>query len=100
MVRKRQNQNELEPPPIAENSEALEVLRVWALPGQPQQLTLRTTWKDSAAWGLVLVDLARHAANAYAKEGQDRSAVLARIYEFFDAERSEATDIPEDITPQ
>jgi len=56
---------ELEPPPIANtNSQEVEVLRVWAAPGQPQQLTLRTTWKDPGAWGLLLADIARHAANA------------------------------------
>ena len=56
---------ELEPPPIANtNSQAVEVLRVWAAPGHPQQLKLKTTWKDAGAWGLLLADIARHAANA------------------------------------
>ena len=35
---------ELAVPPIANsNPKAVEVLRVWAVPGQPQQLTLRPT---------------------------------------------------------
>ena len=34
---------ELVPPPIATaNPQAVEILRVWAAPGMPQQLTLRT----------------------------------------------------------
>lgn len=46
---------DLEAPPIARsNSEAVEVLTVWAAPGEPQQLTLRTTWKDAGAWALSL----------------------------------------------
>jgi len=98
---KRPTQNTLEPPPIAQaNANAVEVLRVWAAPGSPQQLTLRTTWQDAGAWGLMLVDIARHAAQAYANEGQDPEVVLARIRELFDAEWSQPTDALEDITPK
>ena len=86
---------ELEVPPIAtSNSQAVEVLRVWAVPGQPQQLTLRITWKDAGAWGLLLADVARHAANAYANEGRNRDEVLARIRQLLDAEFSRPTDNP------
>lgn len=90
---------ELEKPPIADgDARAIEVLRVWAAPDSPQQLTLRTTWKDPGAWGLLLVDIARHAANAYAKDGQDRITALARIRELWEAEWSDPTDVPTDIT--
>jgi len=86
---------ELEVPPIASsNSQAVEVLRVWAAPGQPQQLTLRTTWKDAGAWGLLLADIARHAANAYANEGHNRAEVLSKIRQLLDAEFSRPTDNP------
>jgi Domain of unknown function (DUF5076) len=98
MFGKSQSQKQLPPPPIAEiESQAVEVLRVWAVPGKPQQLTLRTTWKDAGAWGLMLVDIARHAAKAYAKEGQDPAVILARIREMFDAEWSAPTDAPSDL---
>ena len=54
MFGKPRNQNALEPPPIAkDNPRSVEVLRVWAAPGEPQELTLRTTWKDAGAWGLM-----------------------------------------------
>jgi uncharacterized protein DUF5076 len=94
-VFKKKPSRELEVPPIASsNSQALEVLRVWAAPGQPQQLTLRTTWKDAGAWGLLLADVARHAANAYENEGQDRVEVLGKIRQLLDAEFSRPTDHP------
>jgi hypothetical protein len=99
MFGKKSNQNSLELPPIAKtNAKAVEVLRVWAAPGSPLQLTLRPTWKDSGAWGLLLVDVARHASKAYAQEGQDPETVLLRIRELFDAEWAKPTDEPEDIT--
>ena len=98
MFGKSQNSNALETPPIAESdSNAVEVLRVWTVPGKPQQLTLRTTWKDAGAWGLLLADVARHAANAYGKEGADPNVVLARIREVFGAEMSSPSDAPEQI---
>lgn len=80
------------------NPESVEVLRVWAAPGSPQQLTLRTTWQDAGAWGLLLVDVARHVSQAYANEGQDPEVVLAKIRELFDAEWLAPTDEPQDIT--
>jgi uncharacterized protein DUF5076 len=101
MFGKPRNQNQLQPPPIAENDpQAVEVLRVWAVPGSPQQLTLRTTWKDAGAWGLMLVDIARHVSHAYAKEGQDPNAAIARIRELFDAEWEKVTTEAKDITPR
>jgi hypothetical protein len=99
MFGRASNRNELKPPPVAKSDpQATEVLRVWAAPGNPQQVTLRTTWKDAGAWGLMLVDIARHASKAYASEGQDPNAVLARIRELFDAEWEKPTDEPKDIT--
>jgi hypothetical protein len=90
---KRTNENSLAVPPVAsENRDAVEVLRVWAAPGNPQQLTLRTTWKDPGAWGLLLVDVAHHAAQAYKAEGRDPSEVLERIRELWDAEWARPTD--------
>jgi Domain of unknown function (DUF5076) len=101
MFGKSRNENALQPPPIADSDpQAVEVLRVWAAPGNPQQLTLRTTWKDAGAWGLMLVDIARHASKAYASEGQDPKAVLKRIRDLFDAEWEKPTDEAKDITPR
>jgi hypothetical protein len=100
MFGKRENKNFLAVPPGAvENLAAVEVLRVWAAPGSPQQLTLRTTWKDPGAWGLLLVDVARHVAHAYEAEGRSPNDVLRRIRELWDAEWMSPTNNPLDITP-
>ena len=97
MFSKRRS-GELDVPPIANShAQAVEVLRVWATPGQPQQLTLRTTWKDPGAWGLMLADIARHAANAYHNEGEDRAVALARIRQLFEAEFARPTDDPVEL---
>ena len=99
MFGKRSNKNELEMPPIAlSNPEAAEVLRVWAASGNPQQITLCTSWEDPGAWGLMLVDVALHAAKAYANEGHDPKVVLARIRELFDEEWDSPTGEVQDIT--
>jgi hypothetical protein len=98
MFGKRPTLNSLEVPPLAEkNPSAVEVLRVWAAPGRPQQLTLRTTWSDPGAWGLLIVDVARHAAKAYEAEGKDPNEVLARIQELWNVEWSHPTDDPQQI---
>jgi hypothetical protein len=100
MFGRRESKNELDTPPIAKaDKSAVEVLRVWAAPGKPQQLALRTTWKEPSAWGLLLADVARHAANAYAAEGHDRDEVLARITSMFQAEWEHPTDQPRGIAP-
>ena len=91
----KKNSRELPLPPIANsNPEAVEVLRVWATPGQPTQVVLKTTWADAGAWGLMLADVARHAANAYANEGRNPADALARIRQLLDAEFSSPTDRP------
>jgi len=94
----KKNPRELALPPIANsNPEAVEVLRVWAAPGQPQQVVLKTTWADAGAWGLMLADVARHAANAYANEGRDPVEALARIRQLLEAEFSNPTDMPSEL---
>jgi len=42
----------------------------------------------------MLVDIARHLAKAYSKEGKGEAATLARIYEGFLAEMKYPTDDP------
>ena len=92
---KQNARRELEVPPIATSeSDAVEAVRVWASPGHSQQVTLRTTWNDPGAWGLMLADIARHAVKAYTNEGRDPAEVLARIREMFEAEFANPTDTP------
>lgn len=88
----------LRPPPNAALADAVEVLRVWATPGDVQQLVLRTTWADPGTWGLLLADVARHAARAYAQEGHGEADALARIRQLLDAELTHPTSPPQQIT--
>lgn len=96
MFSKKKHKNELAVPPLAaEDSEGIELARIWAAVGK-QHVTIATgVWKDPAAWGLMLADLARHIANAYAvSEGRSSSEVLARIRVGLDAEWDNPTDVP------
>jgi hypothetical protein len=82
------------PPAAAADPAARELIRVWAAGGK-QHITLASeVWDDPVAWGMPLVDLAHHIANAYAPTRQhDRTACLARIKAGFDAEWNKPTDI-------
>ena len=90
------------PPQALEDAEAIEVLRVWTAPGKEQQVILQPVWADPGAWGMMLVDIARHAANAYMRERHDmtREQVLERIKKLFDAEWARPTDEARDIGRQ
>jgi len=74
---------------------SMELLRVWAANGQ-QHVSLATNiWPDPAAWGIMLVDLAKHVASAYQQSSdQDFNDVLNRIKQGFDTEWQTATDKP------
>jgi hypothetical protein len=99
MFGRRKPKRELDLPPIAtSNSDAVEVLRVWAAPDECQQVTLQICWKEPGAWGLVLADIARHVAQAYGREGQNPEEVFRRIIESLNAELDSPTDDPEDLT--
>lgn len=58
--------DELAPPPAAgADARSFELARLWLADGAPH-VALRTgVWPDPAAWGIILVDLARHVAIAY-----------------------------------
>ena len=88
--------NPLGIPPIAEASEdSVELLRLWAVRGAGQQIILRhSAWKDPAAWGLALVDIARHVARAHAQEGRNEEEVFQRIIAGFKMELETSTDTP------
>jgi hypothetical protein len=88
--------NELPVPPAAQaDASARELARVWAASGA-QHVSLATgLWPDPGAWGSVLVDLARHLANAYEQaDGRNPAVVLGRIRDAFDAEWKAPTDEP------
>ena len=81
------------PPGVEGDPKALELARVWAAHGKQHVSLSPMAWEDPFAWGICLVDLAKHLANAYQQElGKDRIAVLGRIREGFDAEWTSPTD--------
>jgi hypothetical protein len=88
--------NELPVPRAAETDvDSTEVLRLWKVPKVGQQVILRhDAWEDPAAWGLMLVDIARHVARAFGQEGQDEEQVFQRILVGFRAEIESPTDTP------
>jgi hypothetical protein len=96
---KRRPARELELPPMAaSNAQAFEVLRAWTAPGEAQEVVLKTTWKNPGTWGLMLADIARHAANAYANEGHDREEALRQIRQMMNAEFADPTDEPRKVS--
>jgi hypothetical protein len=82
------------PPQAAVDEEAREVLRFWSARGRLHVTVRADAYRDPAAWGIVLADLARHVANAYALEGHARADALARFRAGFDAEWGFSTNDP------
>jgi hypothetical protein len=81
------------PPATAADENAFEIVRVWVASGQQHVSCATKLWEDEAAWGIMLVDLARHIARAYElAEGRNPKECLLRIKQGFDAEWSEPTD--------
>lgn len=90
------HESELPVPATLDQAEkAMEIARVWIVDGDQHVVLSRSLWPDPAAWGLMLVDLARHVAVAYEAQGDDRLAVLQRIREALEAEWSHPTDKPD-----
>ncbi len=89
------HENELSiPPRVAADDEAREVLRFWSARGRLHVTVRADAYRDPAAWGIVLADLARHVSNAYALEGHARADALARFRAGFDAEWGFSTTDP------
>lgn len=83
------------PPQAVKSGPSFELVRVWVADGDQHVSVATNVWEDPAAWGIMMVDLARHVANAYARtHGMRQLDVLERIKEGFDAEWREPTDEP------
>jgi hypothetical protein len=83
------------PPQAERDRDAQEMARIWVA-GGAQHVSLRAgIWEDPFIWGMMLVDLAQHVANAYAQDGHNRDEARQRIKAGFDAEWSSPTDTPE-----
>jgi len=81
------------PRPVANEQKALEIVRVW-IAGGGQYVSLSTNvMGDPRAWGILLTNLARHAAAATQQtRGMDASETLAQIKAALDAEWANPTD--------
>ncbi len=80
------------PPAAKSDSRAIEIARIWAAGGKQHVSLSAEIWEDPAAWGIMLVDLARHVANFYSQErGRGKDEVLTRIKMGFDAEWQQHT---------
>jgi hypothetical protein len=83
------------PPAAAKSRDAVEVARIWVADGSQHVVLRPEAWSDPAAWGILLVDVARHLARAYEEAaGRLPTETLARIRAGFDAEWEHATDEP------
>jgi hypothetical protein len=83
------------PPAAGQDERSAEMVRAWVA-NKALHCTLRIgVWKDPAAWGILLADLARHVANAHhEQDGRDVAESLARIRKAFDGELDAPTDTP------
>jgi hypothetical protein len=84
------------PSAVSTDKQSFEILRIWISSGK-QVVTLKDrVWKDPAAWGLMLADLAKHVARMYQQtEEMDYHQCLIRVLEGFHAEMDRPTDQPE-----
>ncbi|MBB5047869.1 hypothetical protein HNR60_002626 [Rhodopseudomonas rhenobacensis] len=80
------------PPDVVGREDAVEVLRAFVLDGGLSIAFMRA-FEDPEMWGLLLVDIARHAARAYGRESDyTEDEALSRIVEMFQAEIARPTD--------
>src|SRR5262252_4754868 len=79
------------PPDVMGRDDATEVLRAFVLDGGLSIAFVRA-FEEPDMWGLLLVDIARHAARAYAREsGYSEEQALARIIDMFESELERLT---------
>lgn len=75
---------------IAAN-EKTEIARIWIADGDQIVTLSPRLWDDPGAWGLMLVDVARHVAAAYQVKGFDPEVSLEKIRAAMDAEWANPT---------
>ena len=73
--------------------DAIEVLRAFVVDGG-LSIAFTRAFEEPDMWGLLLVDIARHAARAYAREsGYTEDEALTRIVDMFESEIARPTDL-------
>ncbi len=87
------------PPDVAGRDDATEVLRAFVV-DEGLSIAFMRAFDEPDMWGLLLVDIARHAARAYARESEfTEDDALSRIVDMFEAEIARPTD-PGTTTPR
>jgi hypothetical protein len=80
------------PPDVIGREDAHEVLRAFVIDGG-LSIAFSRAFEEPDVWGMLLVDIARHAARAYAREANyTEEEALARIVDMFEAEIARPTD--------
>jgi hypothetical protein len=81
------------PPDVMDRDDATEVLRAFVVDGG-LSIAFQRAFEEPDMWGLLLVDIARHAARAYSRESSyTEDEALSRIVEMFEAEIARPTDM-------
>jgi Domain of unknown function (DUF5076) len=81
------------PPDVTGRDDAIEVLRAFVVDGG-LSIAFTRAFDEPDMWGLLLVDVARYAARAYARESAyTEEQALARIIEMFETEIARPTDM-------
>src|SRR5450432_3395701 len=81
------------PPDVMGRDDATEVLRAFVVDGG-LSIAFTRAFEEPEMWGLLLVDIARHAARAYARESDyTEDEALTRIVDMFEAEIARTTEL-------
>ena len=73
--------------------DATEVLRAFVVDGG-LSIAFTRAFEDPEMWGMLLVDIARHAARAYGRESEfSEEEALSRILDMFESEIERPTDM-------
>src|SRR5881628_307122 len=80
------------PPDVMGREDATEVLRAFVVDGG-LSIAFTRAFEEPDMWGMLLVDVARHASRAFAREGDyTEEEALTRIINMFEAENARPTD--------
>ena len=81
------------PPDVIGREDATEVLRAFVVDGG-LSIAFTRAFEDPEMWGMLLVDIARHAARAYGRESEfSEEEALSRILDMFESEIERPTDM-------
>jgi len=81
------------PPDAIGRDDAVEVLRAFVI-DNGLSISFMRAFDDPQMWGMLLVDIARHAARVFEKEGvMSEAEALDRIRSMFEAEIANPTDL-------